>query len=125
MIAQLTRFGIVGGAAMAVHWLVVTLLVPAGLAPLGANAIGFGVAFNVSYLGHRNWTFAGAHAHRTAFWRFLAVALTSFALNEVLYALLLRWLEYRLALALVLVAVAALTFALSRLWAFRHPGQPS
>src|SRR5262245_46550683 len=99
---------------MAVHWLVVSLLVPAGLMPLIANVVGFGVAFNVSYFGHRNWTFASDRAHRATFWRFLTVALISFAINELLYSILLRWLDYRVALAIVLVAVAALTFVLSK-----------
>lgn len=121
MIRQLARFGIVGVTAMAVHWLVVWLLVPRGLAPLLANVIGFAVAFNVSYFGHRNWTFATSSAHSATFWRFLAVALCSFAVNEALYYVLLRFLDYQLALAIVLIAVAALTFILSKLWAFSHP----
>jgi putative flippase GtrA len=52
--------------------------------------------------------------------RFFGVALASFGINELLYALLLRYttLDYRLALALVLVLVAALTFVLARNWAF-------
>lgn len=108
--------------AMAVHWLMVRLLVPAGLAPLIANVIGFAVAFNVSYFGHRNWTFGSTANHGDTFWRFLTVALASFALNEVLYFMLLRFtrLNYEIALAIVLVTVAVLTFVLSKTWAFRH-----
>lgn len=106
---------------MVVHWLVVRLLVPAGFAPLLANVIGFGTAFNVSYFGHRNWTFASDAAHSTTFWRFFLVALSSFALNEAMYFVLLRWgMDYQIALAIVLVTVAVLTFVLSKTWAFRH-----
>lgn len=106
---------------MAVHWLAVTaLLVPLGMAPLLANVVAFAIAFNVSYFGHHNWTFAGDHSHRETFWRFLTVALASFALNEAMYFVLLQYLDYRIALAIVLLVVAALTFALSRLWAFRQ-----
>jgi putative flippase GtrA len=120
MIRQLLRFGAVGIAAMAVHWAVVALLVPLGSQPLLANIAAFAVAFNVSYAGHRHWTFAAAHTSHSTFKRFLGVALLSFALNEALYYLLLRaGMEYRLALMVVLVAVAALTFVLSRFWAFR------
>lgn len=131
MIAQLARFGVVGIAAMAVHWLVVAALVPLGAAPLVANIVAFAVAFNVSYTGHRHWTFArpadaapgtAAAPQATPFKRFLGVALLSFVLNETLYyALLRQGIEYRLALFVVLVAVAVLTFVLSRYWAFRHP----
>jgi putative flippase GtrA len=123
MILQLARFGVVGVAAMMVHWLSVVMLVQAGLVPLGANVIAFGIAFNVSYWGHRNWTFGATADHRSTLWRFFAVALCSFMLNELMYYLLLKFtaLSYQLALAIVLVAVAALTFALSRQWAFRQP----
>lgn len=121
MIRQLLRFGSVGVAAMLVHWLVVAALVPLGAAPLLANVFGFAVAFNVSYWGHRRWTFATSSGHGTTLRRFAAVALGSFVLNEVLYYLLLTHtrMDYQTALALVLIAVAALTFALSRYWAFR------
>jgi putative flippase GtrA len=125
MMAQLARFGLVGVTAMAVHWIVVWLLVPLGIAPLLANLIGFATAFNVSYLGHRNWTFASDRAHGTTFWRFLTVALSSFAINEALYFVLLKFLDYRIALIIVLVAVAALTFVASKLWAFRSPAVSS
>jgi putative flippase GtrA len=121
MILQIARFGVVGVAAMAVHWLVVVALVPVGLAPLIANVVGFGIAFNVSYLGHRYWTFTSDAAHATTLGRFFAVALGSFIINEALYSLLLRYthLDYQVALALVLFTVAGLTFVLSRHWAFK------
>jgi putative flippase GtrA len=122
MIRQLARFGAVGVAAMAMHWLVVALAVPLGLKPLLANLGAFAIAFNVSYAGHRHWTFAATTSHRSTFRRFLAVALFSFALNEGLYYILLAaGMDYRTALLLVLVAVAAITFVLSRYWAFRNP----
>jgi len=123
MILQLARFGLVGVTAMAVHWLAVTLLVPLGLRPLIANVVAFAIAFNVSYWGHRNWTFDSDAGHQTTFWRFLLVACGSFVLNECLYYVLLTYtrLGYQAALALVLIAVAALTFVLSRQWAFRKP----
>ena len=119
---ELFWFGVVGVSAMLVHYLTVTLwLVPAGLAPLAANLIGFLVAFQVSYHGHRHQTFQ-AHAvpHRQALPRFFAVSCLSFAVNEAMYAALLSFtsLDYRLALLIVLVVVAALTFVLGKLWAF-------
>ena len=122
MRAELVRFGVVGVGAMLVHLGAVSLwLVPAGMTPLAANVLGFLLAFGVSYWGHRHLTFRAVHvAHRHALPRFLAVACLGFAGNEALYALLLRFtpLDYRLALLLVLGAVAAMTFALGKLWAF-------
>jgi putative flippase GtrA len=106
---------------MAVHWTVVAILVPLGIAPLIANVIGFCVAFNVSFFGHHRWTFASEENQQNTFKRFAAVALLGFALNEVMYSLLLKFtaFDYRIALGIVLVAVAGLTFVLSRCWAFR------
>lgn len=125
MTRQLGWFAVTGGAAAATHWLVVVALVEASaLSPLRANVAGFAVAFLVSYGGHRHLTFrAAAVPHRQALPRFLAVALAGLALNQVLYAWLLRhapW-PYPLALAVVLVLVAALTFLLARGWAFVAP----
>lgn len=119
---QLFWFGVVGISAMLVHLASVALvLVPLGLPPLLANVIGFLIAFQVSHAGHRRLTFREAAAPPAqSRRRFFGVAVLSFAVNEVLYALLLRFtpLDYRVALALVLVAVAVLTFGAARLWAF-------
>lgn len=122
MIAQLARFGVIGVAAMAVHWCMVAILVPLGLAPLIANIIAFCIAFNVSFFGHHHWTFATGDSQRNTFKRFLGVAVLGFVVNEFMYSLLLKFtgLDYRVALFIVLTAVAGLTFLLSRLWAFRQ-----
>ncbi|MFT3930460.1 MAG: GtrA family protein [Spongiibacteraceae bacterium] len=121
MFAELIRFGIVGIAAMATHWCVVALLVPLGMQPLLANVIAFCIAFNISFFGHHHWTFASTESQKSTLKRFMGVALLGFISNECLYALLLRFtaLDYRIALLIVLIAVAAMTYLLSRLWAFR------
>ena len=119
---ELFWFGIVGIVAMAVHFLVVVqLCVPFGLPPLWANVIGFLSAFPVSYWGHKKLTFqSNIASHWRAFPRFFGVACSSFAANEFLYFLLIRYspLDYRTALLIVLVVIAAATYLLSRLWAF-------
>jgi putative flippase GtrA len=117
---NLLAFGIVGCSAAAVHLGIVSAIVPFGLPPLLANVIGFAGAFGVSFTGHNYLTFpAAGRAKRRAALRFLLVACSSFALNESLYWLLLRTgLDYRIALVLVLGAVAALTLLASRYWAF-------
>ena len=121
---QLFWFGVVGVTAMLVHLGTVSLLfVPWGLHPLIANLLGFLIAFQVSHAGHRALTFrpstATASASHTRL-RFFAVAVGSFLVNEAMYAGLLHFtaLDYRVALAIVLVVVAALTFFLARNWAF-------
>ncbi len=96
-----------------------------GLAPLWANLWGWLVAFGVSFGGHHRLTFAAHRAPlRSSLPKFFLISAGGFAVNEATYALLLHyggW-RYDLTLAVVLVAVAALTFVSSRLWAFRHSG---
>lgn len=123
MIRQVIRFGVVGVTALMVNWLVVAVLVPTlDMAPLLANVFAFLVAFQVSYWGHRSWTFnARTLRHSQTLPRFLVVSCSSFLINEFLYFLLLEFtvLDYRTALLIVLAIVAMSTFLLSRKWAFR------
>ncbi|MGD8340684.1 MAG: GtrA family protein [Gammaproteobacteria bacterium] len=113
---------LVGTAAAAVDFIVVSVLVPCGAHPLVANVPAFAVAFGVSYTGHSRWTFPMGWARPGAIHRFFAVAASGFAINELLYALLLRFtgLSYRESLAVVLIAVAGATFLASKYWAFAH-----
>jgi putative flippase GtrA len=128
-VSSLARFGLVGTAAAAVHMGLVWLLVSQWqVAALVANVLGFLLAFGVSFVGHHRFSFGAQQARaRQALPRFALVALLGFGANELLYAMLLRaGLEYRLALFLVLLAVALMTWLLSRFWAFRaeHPPTP-
>jgi putative flippase GtrA len=105
-----------------VHFVVVVLLVEVtGWRPLVANVAGWLCAFGVSFTGHHRLTFAGHDAPVTrAAARFFLVSATGFAVNEATYALALHFspLRYDLLLAVILVAVAALTYLASRHWAF-------
>ncbi|MGB3288386.1 MAG: GtrA family protein [Burkholderiaceae bacterium] len=124
LVRQLAWFIAVGCAAAATHWLVVVAVVSAaGLAPLAANVIGWLVAFCVSFAGHYLLTFRHHQAPLAqAARRFFAVSALGFAVNELAYAWLLRAtdLPYDLLLALILIAIAGMTFILGRLWAFRR-----
>ncbi len=119
---SLFYFGLVGASAALLHFCVVWLLVSQWqMAALAANVAGFVLAFGVSFVGHHRFSFASSQAKTgAALPRFAIVALLGFSCNELLYGLLLAaGLEYRLALLLVLLAVAAMTWILSRHWAFR------
>jgi putative flippase GtrA len=119
---RLGWFVAVGTGAAAVHFFVVVLLVETGgWRPLVANPLGWLVAFGVSFFGHHRLTFhnSGARIGQAAR-RFLLISATGFAVNETSYATLLAYgaIGYQLALGVVLVAVAALTYWASRRWAF-------
>jgi putative flippase GtrA len=127
---RLATFVAVGATAAAVHFAVVVAVVEAGLAPpLAANVAGWLVAFLVSFAGQHRFTFGDRSAPvRHAAPRFFALSAAGFAVNEAAYALLLRLapVRYDVALALVLVGVAVMTYVLSSAWAFRHrpPASP-
>jgi putative flippase GtrA len=112
----------VGGGAAATH-MGVFALVQAKMWPELANALGFGVAFFVSFAGHRLLSFKDAGTTvGTSFKRFVVTALAGFASNELVFVALLRGLELPslLALFVALLFAAGQTFVLSRYWAFRR-----
>jgi putative flippase GtrA len=119
---RLHWFVVVGSAAAAVHWLVAVGLVNArSWHPLLANVAGWLAAFGVSFAGHHRLTFRshGSPVVSSAT-RFFMISAGGFAINETAYAMLLAWTRqrYDLLLAAVLLAVAAITYWLSRHWAF-------
>jgi putative flippase GtrA len=122
-ISRLGWFIVVGTTAAGVHFVTVIALVRwGGWPPAGANVIGWLVAFACSFLGHYNTTFRDAQAPwMQAARRFFAVSALGFAVNEAAYVLLLRLsgLRYDVALAVVLVGIAVMTYLLGRRWAFQ------
>ncbi|MDS4013043.1 MAG: GtrA family protein [Candidatus Accumulibacter sp.] len=114
----------VGCAAAATHWVVaVTGIGRLHLAPAVANLVGWLVALVVSFSGHYLLTFRHhAKSLLPALGRFFLLSASGFAVNELAFVVLLHStrLPYQHLLAAILVAVAILTFLLSRSWAFRH-----
>lgn len=120
-IQQLFRFVSVGITAAAVHFATVVLLVQTNLLlPLSANVLGFLLGFQVSYWGHRSWTFQGTIAlHRAALPKLLLVQVINFIANEGLFYWLLGvHLPYTVALLIVLAILPLSTFFISKLWVF-------
>lgn len=112
----------VGGAAAATH-MGIFALTQNRMWPELANALGFCVAFVVSFAGHRLLSFQDAGTSvATSLRRFAVTAVAGFASNELIFVLLLRGLQLPglLALFLALLFAAGQTFVLSRFWAFRR-----
>jgi len=112
----------VGSAAALTH-LGVFALAQHHMVPELANAAGFGVAFLVSFGGHRLLSFSDAATSvAQSLQRFALTALAGFASNEALFTLLLRVAGWPALLALLtaLVLAAGQTFLLSRFWAFKR-----
>ncbi len=122
MFWQLCRFGIVGVSAAAVNFLMVVIIVEnAQWDPLLANIVAFLLAFIVSYIGHRFWTFNHKTHKKSSLTKFLIVAVNSFICNEGLFAILLHTtsVHYTTALIITIFVVAIITFIFSKLWAFK------
>ncbi len=111
------------GAAAALTHMAVFSLAQGGMWPELANALGFCVAFGVSFAGHRLLSFKDAGTSvGTSLGRFAVTALAGFASNEAVFVVLLRALALPalVALSLALLFAAGQTFVLSRFWAFRR-----
>lgn len=122
MSASTFWFLAVGGSAALTHMAVFALAQGQMLAEL-ANALGFLIAFFVSFAGHRLLSFKDAGTSvGTSLGRFAVTALAGFASNELVFMLLLRGLGWPalLALFVALVFAAGQTFLFSRFWAFRR-----
>ena len=122
MSASTFWFLAVGGAAALTH-MAVFALSQDHMWPELANALGFCVAFVVSFAGHRLLSFKDAGTSvSTSLGRFAVTALAGFVSNEIVFMLLLRTLGWPAMLALfaALVFAAGQTFVLSRFWAFRR-----
>ena len=87
-----------------------------------ANALGFIVAFLVSFLGHRNLSFKDTSTQALqSFLRFGLTAFGGFCTNEIIFMLLFSGAKVDDWLSLIagIVAAAVQTFLLSRFWAFK------
>lgn len=119
---QLVRFGIVGLCAAGVHFSIVIFLVEMGhFKPLIANMVAFMFGFQVSYFGHRNFTFAGTQtSHRVALTRLFFVCCSGFVANEGLFYVFLMILNlpYPIALFFVLTILPIVNFTLGKFWVF-------
>ena len=121
LVAELLRFGFVGGLASAVHFVVATLLfwyTSGGI--FAANAVAFAVAFVVSFVGHRRLTFRASQPDTQSLPRFAAVAAGGFVVNNASLAAFTWFVgrESLWGLALAIVVAAAFVYLTSKFWAF-------
>jgi putative flippase GtrA len=84
--SRVLRFLLAGGAATALHWLVMGLFVLLGVTPVLATAAGAGVGLVFNYLAQHAWAFRSQLAHRQALPRYLASALIGWCLNLAVFS---------------------------------------
>lgn len=123
LLTQFVRYALTGGLASFVNIAVYWVLGARGLDPNAAWTVGFACAVVVGYIVHSQWSFRG-HGRRDNLTRtgsrFVAVALVSFALNQLWVWLLVQrfglplWSPYPLVLGVTPLVV----FSLNRRWVF-------
>jgi putative flippase GtrA len=121
LVGRFARFAVVGVVATVTHMAVFTAGIElARIEPVLANAIAFCVALVVGYALNRRWTFA-LHAEHGRLWRYGVAALIGLgASSAVMYVAVhvARWSPY-VGVAISIVLVPPLSFALNQFWVFR------
>jgi putative flippase GtrA len=116
------RFAVVGALATTIHAAVFALLIEATpIDPVAATVVAFVVAFAAGFVLNRRWTFASRADPVAQLPRYLVVQLVGLALNAAIMAFAVHvqgWSPYA-GLALAIVLVPPVTFALARGWVFR------
>ena len=115
------RYSTVGGAATAVHWGVLALLVErVGIRSDIAAAAGAACGALAAYAGNRRFTFADAPSHAMALPRFLVVAALSMILSAATVWLLstVAGAHYLFAQAIATALTLSCGYALNRRWSF-------
>ncbi len=118
-------FGLIGIAATLVHYLVALLAIEViHINIYLGNLTGYLCALGVSYFGHGKVTFRATLSH-TVFRRFACVSLLTFCASELLLAGLENSLHlpHRIAMAIVVTCVPAVSFALNKFWVYQHPSE--
>ncbi|MCF6263191.1 MAG: GtrA family protein [Xanthomonadales bacterium] len=85
---ELLKFTFSGGVATASHWLVMALLIHAGVAALVATAVGAFFGAVVNYFLQRNLTFESKTPHRIVFLPYLIVCLQIWIANGLIFYIL-------------------------------------
>jgi putative flippase GtrA len=121
-VRRIVRFGMVGVAATLTHIVVANavLALVTGSAYV-ASAVGFAVAFAVSYLGHYHFTFAKDNGHGQSLPRFFLVALTGFLGSLLVLKVIATQaaIPQAVSLTLSILVIPGLTYLAARIWAFR------
>jgi putative flippase GtrA len=118
--AQWLRFAVVGAANTLLSLCVYAVLTRLGLHYLLASSVAFAVGVLNSYSLNRRWTFRSRGRRGPEALRFVVVQCVGLGVDlGLLYALVDRvGIQHLFAQALVFPAASAVTFLLSRQWAF-------
>lgn len=116
---RVLRFAAVGGMSTSVHVVVAFSLISVwGYLDAIANGCAYGVATLFSYTANASWTFAG-RLSPGSLWRFVSVSLFGLCLSMgVSHAAMICGVPALGGIALVVLVVPPLTYALHARWTF-------
>lgn len=120
---QLIRFLITGGSAAVISAIIMFMCVELlHFKPIDSIIPAYVIGFNVSYFGHRYWTFSNEtqHSHKKSMIRLLITALIGYFITRGSMALLYTDLHiyYMLAFVIASVVAACFSFLSGKFWAF-------
>jgi putative flippase GtrA len=121
VLGRLVRFGLVGGVATGIQYVILVVLVQAaGMWSPAASAIGFVISACGNYLLNYHFTFRSREDHRPAVAKFMVLAGVGLAIN---YGLM-QWLtgmgwNYMVAQVCATLVVFLWNFTGNSLWTFR------
>lgn len=126
LISEGIRFGIVGIIATGVHiGLFVFFIEILVITPVWANIFAYTFAFIVGFIGHFLWTFKlhtrkQYRAWKPALLKFMVVSLFGLLLNtaSVFIVVNILNLHYLYAVLVMVTAIPAIVFLLSKLWVY-------
>jgi putative flippase GtrA len=121
VLAQFTRYGIAGGAAVGVHLAVLVVLVEVvGSPAVIASVVGFACGTMVNYALQYRFVFARFSGHRLYFPRYVSVTLATMALNTALFWALSSGLGlfYLASQVITIAIVVPVNFAINRSFTF-------
>ncbi len=123
VLRQWLRFCTVGGLNTLLSWVLYALLAGAGVPYLAASGIAFAAGAVNSYALNRRWTFRSRGRRSPEIARFAVVQAVGLATDVLLLDALVHdaGVHHLIAQALVFPVASAVTFALSRNWAFARP----
>ncbi|MCX7553155.1 GtrA family protein [Marinicella sp. S1101] len=120
---QVMRYGMVGVVAALVHIIVALIMHKLLLlSPFWSNAVGVFAGFVTAYLGHYHYSFKDPSNHSSSLPRFAATSVVGLLLQQLGVLKLVNQYQFDYAtqaLPVLMVVVPAVTFLLSKFWAFR------
>ena len=125
LVGQFVRYGISGGSAVGLHFLVLVVLVEwTVLNPTIATTVGFLAGCVVNYTLQHRWVFGANGNHQRFLLRYIGVTPCTVAFNAALFHALQAWLGvwYPLAQAVATGVVFLVNFEINRHYTFREVG---